>query len=609
MVTKITGQDWSEINAEGLPIKFDDELLDGDINVKEYFPTFSSVRGYDPSPFNMGIYCERKVNDVKLRSTQYVGVVPLMKREKGDERITDYPIIKISSRFKISPTEMLSEVLSGNDYYENPNMLKTRSYTENEWFELAKKKTDERVLFGIISGISQVDLSQSDGNSGKGNESDLGIVEAYGVFEIVDFVNKAKEICKKSLKKQSQRVEENLNCKVKGRILVQKQIKYNEVRGQKQKMYCAYNMMSEDIKENQIIKYTLHLCRKNTAIGDSLEEDIQFCMNSLCGVPLKKCTVADFIGLKNNGAYKQYKEVLAAAKKVISRYSLSYGENVTDIEGNVEARITNHKVMPYFIDMNLLFEYYCRALFRKAIDEYSSENTSKYDGFYLESSENAARVLFQCDREYMEKYWKDYYRDDDEEDNDKNQKVSLRHFFMARYIPDIVIVYKSSKNSKEQIVAVIDAKYSDIESAEKRSRTHQIMFYMKALNCNYGGLVSPSLKGRENPISSKVWENQKINQAEPKGVSVPQLCYIPLANGKNTKYYIDKIKKYFLEQILNSHLKEQEKLEKEKNRLKKEKEFIEWLKAQLADERTKNIKKEDIENKLNNENGEVKNEH
>ena len=28
MVTKITGQDWSEINAEGLPIKFDDELLD-----------------------------------------------------------------------------------------------------------------------------------------------------------------------------------------------------------------------------------------------------------------------------------------------------------------------------------------------------------------------------------------------------------------------------------------------------------------------------------------------------------------------------------------------------------------------------------------------------
>ena len=68
----------------GVVIKFDDELLDGDINVKEYFPTFSSVRGYDPSPFNMGIYCERKVYDVKLRSTQYVGVVPLMKREKGN---------------------------------------------------------------------------------------------------------------------------------------------------------------------------------------------------------------------------------------------------------------------------------------------------------------------------------------------------------------------------------------------------------------------------------------------------------------------------------------------------------------------------------------------
>ncbi len=576
MNTVIDVKDWSEVKkaelfdfdkrtyddgtSETEQSTYDDkaasekELSEKKYIVDHYFPRYFSLRGHDLSPFNMGIYCETKGDKPKLRSTQYVGVVPLllMKGKKSEiENNEDYPVIKVSSRFNISPTEMLSKVLSGDDYYENPDMLKTRYYTEREWKELALhgNKVEERALFGVINGIGQIDLShQEDGNE-KRNESNLGIVDAYGVFEIIDFVNKAKEICKKSLKKQSLRVEENLNCKVKGRILVQKQIKYNEVRGQKQKMYCAYNMMSENIKENQIIKYALHLCRKKSGIGDSLVEDIQFCMNALCGVPLKKCSTSDFVGLKNNGAYRQYKEVLIAAKKIISRYSLSYENGATDNTGEVKAQLTNHKVLPYFIDMNLLFEYYCRAIFRKAINEYNKEKGTMIT-LSLESQKDSARLLFKCDSDYMKKYWRNWQADDDDEDNEdsngknENTIVSLRHFFMARYIPDIVITYESENDNVRKVAAVIDAKYSDVESAEKRSRTHQIMFYMKALDCNYGGLISPSSKNRTEIVSGSVWINQKIEKMKGEKVTGPGLCYIPLAGEKGTGFYVDLVKKY-----------------------------------------------------------------
>lgn len=174
-------------------------------------------------------------------------------------------------------------------------------------------------------------------------------------------------------------MEENLNCKIKGRILIQKQLKYNTSKGQNQKIYCAYNKMTEDIRENQIIKYALYLC-KNHEIGASLEEDIRFCMNALKNVPLKKCSVADFIGLKNNGAFRQYKDALVAAKKIIKRYGVSeLGEKLKDETGKEsrDVQLVSGEVTPYYIDINLLFEYYCRAIFKDAIEEFNASNTIK----------------------------------------------------------------------------------------------------------------------------------------------------------------------------------------------------------------------------------------
>jgi len=418
--------------------------------------------------------------------------MPLLPKDGTKE--TDEELLTFTSRFKSLKTiEMLSEILSGPDYYEYPEMLKIKHYSLNEWKNLCSKCNKEdniKVLAGILDNTIDLE-SYIKGESTGAKEAFGSIIETYGVFEIIDFVNKAKKVCQQSLKKQFQMVEENLVGKVRGHILVRKQIKYNEAKGQIHKCYCSYNSFSEDIIENRIMKYALYLCQ-HSQLGEALSEDIHYCMNTLSSVPLKKCSGADFVGIKNNGAYRFYKDVMSAAKKIINRYYLSdnriinrEGDN-DDVIKTTELKKQNTKISPYFINMNLLFELYCRAITRKAIDKFNSETKQENYKLSLESARYAERSLFE----------------------DENGIGC----FMKHYIPDIVINKIESQSDgkpQEKCFAVLDAKNSNVfNSDKKRERTHQIMFYMKALNCNHGGLISPAeKKDKEKEIAKLKGQN------------------------------------------------------------------------------------------------------
>lgn len=508
-----------------------EEISTDIIETSDYFPRYNSLFNESLSPFNLGLYQTPDNKEDILRSTQYVGIMPLMPIDTTKK--TDGVKVKILSRFHISPTEMLNEVLSGMDYYNNPEMLSVHSYSSYEWKNLSQKNEDNSILFGIINGVGTIDIDLYKNNNASDNNTDLGLIDTYGAFEIIDFVNKAKTVCRKNLKRQSKKKEENLYCKVRGKIVIQKQIKYNASKGQNHRMYCSYNSLSEDIKENQIIKYALHLCQKRP-IADSLSEDILFCLSTLSGVPLKKVSMGDFIGLKNNGAYRQYKDALLAAKKIISRYGLSYssaqpdqkhsGNNENTVNQKYSAysseqskepkvSIISGRIMPHFIDMNLLFEYYCRVLFRKAIDEFNKNNEGI--DFELESTKQAKRRVFP-------------------------EKSDIEGFFMEHYVPDIVITYtQKGKTDKPKVAAVFDAKYSDIEKQtyKQRERTHQILFYMQVLGCKYGGLISPY---NSNEFGNEcLSDNILINNGSKEGKS-PVLFYIPL-DKKDSDIYTDRI--------------------------------------------------------------------
>lgn len=574
--------------------------------IEDYFERYKNLTD-KISPYNMGIY--QTENEDELCATQYIGLLPLLKLpgkdfDSSESKSLNDDIIKVSSRFKISPSEMIEAILSGDDYYENPEMLPIRSYTISDWKDQKKnsEKNDENILFGLLNGVGQIELFSTDKGEQKVSQTDLGIVDIYGIFEIIDFVNKAKKLCKGNLKRQSCRIEENLNCKVKGRILVQKQIKYNVSKGQEQRFYCVYNKMSENIKENQIIKYALTLCVKKSGIGDALAEDLRFCLNTLGDVALKKCGPSDFIGLKNNSAYRQYKEALAAAKKVICRYSLSYLKTNKEFQEKSEQKseLKSGKVQPYFIDINLLFEYYCRAIFKKAIAEYNKEAIAECNKeekstvrFELESSAIAERNLF-----------------------DEHSKVDK--YYMKNYYPDIVInyIYKEKKD----IAAVFDAKNSDVRKAEwkKRERTHQIMFYMKALGCNQGGLISSVLDTNKDELISNFYANiskdeilkddicinsiksEKKKQKDDNNKII--LYYIPLLakEEKDFERFVI-ITKVYLQAIANKV--ELEQLEKRKSGLLEE--FFELNSGEKGKNKNSKDEIKDIKGKIEKINGEI----
>ena len=190
--------------------------------IEDYFERYKNLTD-KISPYNMGIY--QTENEDQLCATQYIGLLPLLKLpgkdfDSSESKSLNDDIIKVSSRFKISPSEMIEAILSGDDYYENPEMLPIRSYTISDWKDQKKnsEKNDENILFGLLNGVGQIELFSTDKGEQKVSQTDLGIVDIYGIFEIIDFVNKAKKLCKGNLKRQSCRIEENLNCKVKGRI-------------------------------------------------------------------------------------------------------------------------------------------------------------------------------------------------------------------------------------------------------------------------------------------------------------------------------------------------------------------------------------------------------
>ena len=253
-----------------------------------------------------------------------------------------------------------------------------------------------------------------------------------------------------------ERVEENLTGKVRGKILLNRQLRMNILRGQPQKVYCAYSRLSANNRENIILRWALHLCENfSQGLADNLMDDIFSCKRALADVPLVKCGLQDFVGLKTNGAYREYKQALDAAKQIIGQFSITYTTSSRGQERNSteKTEFAPREIVPFFLDMNYLFELYCRAVLRRALDGEKLRSAK----WRLEPKQR--RALFNKD---------------------------LSTTFMHEYEPDMTVVDQAGKP-----VVVLDAKNSNVEENTKyrRDRTHQILFYMQALDCCFGILL------------------------------------------------------------------------------------------------------------------------
>lgn len=173
------------------------------------------------------------------------------------------------------------------------------------------------------------------------------------------FLKSLSKIVHKGLKKDFIQVESNLNSKIKGKILNSINIKLNHLKGRKDRNYCRYQEYSINCKENQYLKFAFKFVNRYLLKIYKDDLKIQNLLN-LCKNAFSEVDEIDDLRLlknfKINPLYKDYTESLRLAEMILKRFGYSL------LEINSEQQ---EKLIPFYINMPLLFELYVYSLLSK----------------------------------------------------------------------------------------------------------------------------------------------------------------------------------------------------------------------------------------------------
>ena len=207
-----------------------------------------------------------------------------------------------------------------------------------------------------ISSIYQIDFTRQPINMGQTTHDITPLI-------VFHFLLLVKNIANKGLKRDYSNVEENLQSKIKGKMLFSLHVKKNFLSGHRERNFCRYGEYSTDCMENRVLKKALCFVKAYmTATMGKMDKALgtfNFCFSAFEAVSANIETW-QIKQVKTSAFHKEYTEAIRVAKIILQRFG--YDINRT--------RMDNHqKVPPYYIDMPLLFECY---IYTKLIEKYGS---------------------------------------------------------------------------------------------------------------------------------------------------------------------------------------------------------------------------------------------
>ncbi|MFB9107518.1 5-methylcytosine restriction system specificity protein McrC [Flavobacterium gyeonganense] len=177
---------------------------------------------------------------------------------------------------------------------------------------------------------------------------------------VIQYLNFLKTIVRKGLKKSYYKVEQNLNSKVKGKVLVGQTIKQNSLKNKQLYTYCSYEEFGINNLENRLLKKALIFIKrylptfKNISSQSFTADLFNFITPAFENVS-EEINLNDIKYNKPNTFYKEYTEATRLAKLILKRF----GYNIANVEKE------NISTPPFWIDMSKLFEYYILGLLKK----------------------------------------------------------------------------------------------------------------------------------------------------------------------------------------------------------------------------------------------------
>lgn len=233
----------------------------------------------------------------------------------------------------------------------SPKFTEDKDNFEIDYLKMLEDALTEPKNFEHLEGLLNVDFKRPPIAVPKQEDG-------LSLFLISEFIHIMARITAKGIMKSYYFVEENQRSKIKGKILLPKNLKYNIVKGNLSDNYCRYQEYGIDIPENRILKKAMKYCLH---VLDSYNDDIVVILKQrLIGLKPKWKGVGDKVDVKDvntckiNSFYKEYHMAIEIAKillKVLSYNQVLHGDEITEVP-------------PYWIDMTKLFEMFVFAKLR-----------------------------------------------------------------------------------------------------------------------------------------------------------------------------------------------------------------------------------------------------
>lgn len=414
---------------------------------------------------NLGVHEYRGA----LYSSNYAGICRLkgqegryLRDEDGNELI-----LKVVPRFGARVEELLND-LRADDEFDRYLAPQTRSVRHQD---REIEGLDRNELFYFFQEEKPIKL-------------DSGISEESSIIAVTVFLNLLKALCRRPLMGRMLKEERNLSGKVRGKIVMEKNIRHNTMGGRSDRFYCRYLRYTDNIPENQILKAALKKAKRflSEYFGAYIQGDngygrvISYCSHALKGIDDVKCSGSDCRGLKFTGCYTYYKPVIDSARMILDDISLDFNGRVS----------VSGYVMPYAVSMEKLFEVWVRAfLKRKGVKSYRFKSG---EGILLEKYDDKTQVFRE------------------------EALPNPGRYISGSIKPDIVLT--DLKTGKK---AVYDVKYKDYRNADGRNDRLQLLAYSMMLNADHIGIIFPA------PDREMIFDPRRINTLEDREVIYHQL--------------------------------------------------------------------------------------